>query len=101
MEAAIDFAVKKAGAPQLWHDQLAAIRAFVEGNDVFVALPTGFGKSYCFGPLPLVFDHMRGTEGSIALVVSPLTALMMEQRGKFLALAIVKRHHFLSTCALT
>ena len=64
MEAAIDFAVKKAD------DQLAAIQAFVEGNDVFVALPTGFGKSYCFGPLPLVFDHMRDTEGSIALIAT-------------------------------
>ena len=35
--------------------------------------------------LPLVFDCLRGRKGSIALCISPLTALMMEQRSKFIA----------------
>ena len=42
----------------------------VEGNDVFVAFPSSFGSLTASD-----FHHMRGTEGSIALVVSP----MMEQ----------------------
>ena len=47
-----------------------SIVAFTQGHDVFVALPTGFGKSLCYCYLPYVF---RGfTNGSIAVVVSPL-----------------------------
>ena len=46
---------------------------------MFVALPDGFGKSYCFALLPTVFDHLRaGKEPSIIVCVCPLTALMME-----------------------
>jgi len=29
-------------------EQKEAVKAFVDGNDVFVSLPTGFGKSLCF-----------------------------------------------------
>ena len=41
---------------------------------MFVALPTGSGKSICFSCLPLVFDTLRATGGmsshhSIVLVV--------------------------------
>ena len=44
-----------------------------------MALPAGFGKSYCFALLPTVFDHLRaGKEPSIMVCVSPLTVLMME-----------------------
>ena len=47
------------------------------GNDVFVSLPTGYGKSH--GLLPCVFDALRGVEKkSIVLVVCPLVALMKE-----------------------
>ena len=48
-----------------------------------MCLPTEFGKSLCCALLPLVFDCLRGRKGSIALCISPLTALMMEQRSKF------------------
>ena len=53
------------------------------GNDVFVSLSTGFGKSYCFVLLPLVFDYCLGHSGSIVVCVSPLTSLMLEQREKY------------------
>ena len=33
--------------------------------------------------LPLSFDCFRGKSGSIILVISPLTLLMMDQRGRF------------------
>ena len=53
-----------------------AIQAVYEGNDVFVLLPTGFGKSLCFQMLPFVTDYklcLVGTEKSSAvLVISPL-----------------------------
>ena len=33
---------------------VAELKSFVEGNDVLVILPTGYGKSLCFALLPLV-----------------------------------------------
>ena len=56
-------AVRKAGASiiydQLKDEQVKALCTFVEGRDVFVSLPTGFGKSLCYVLLPLVFDCLR------------------------------------------
>ena len=61
-----------------------AIKSFVEGNDVLVILPSGYGKSLCFALLPLVFDYLRGEANtSIVICVSPLTSLIMEQRRRF------------------
>ena len=39
--------------------QKQVIVDFVSGRDVFAALPTGYGKSLCYGSLPGVFDKMR------------------------------------------
>ena len=63
------------------------VEAFVEGQDVFVSLPTGSGKSVCYACLPLVFDLLRsqGDHRSIVVVVAPLTALMQDQVASFQA----------------
>ena len=62
--ASLGFTLKK--------EQEKAIVAFAQGHDVFVALPTGFGKR-CYCCLPYVLDNLRGfTNKSIAVVVSPL-----------------------------
>ena len=53
--------------------------AFVNGNDVFISLPTGSGKTVCFAVLPFAFDILLGEQGCITIVVSPLTALMRDQ----------------------
>ena len=34
--------------------------AFILGNDVFVTVPTGYGKSLIFGLLPWIFDEIKG-----------------------------------------
>lgn len=84
ISAAIDKAMKTVGLENLKREQREAIQEFVNGKDVFVSLPTGYGKSYCYALLPLVFDVLRESEHpSIAICVSPLTALMLEQRAKF------------------
>ena len=83
LERAIDTAAEAVGLQSLKNLQRHVIRSFVTGNDVFVSLPTGFGKPYCFVLLPLVFDNFLGSQGSIILCVSPLTSLMLEQREKY------------------
>ena len=60
--------------------------AFASGRDVFVCLPTGYGKSFCYGCLPIVFDHLKlknGENRSIVVVVTPLVAIMKEQATRF------------------
>ena len=40
--------------------QVEAIQSFMNGCDVFVALPTGYGKSLIYAFLPSVFDLYKG-----------------------------------------
>ena len=54
----------------------------MKGHDVFAVLLTGYGKSLCYRCLPIVFDKllgMGGEDGSIVVVVTPLTAIMKDQ----------------------
>ena len=40
------------GYQTLKEEQLDVITSFVKGKDVFAVLPTGFGRSLCYGSLP-------------------------------------------------
>ena len=81
LRAGIDKAVKQLGYDCVQGSQLPVIKHFMSGQDVFVCLPTGYGKSLCYCILPILFDilHQRHHFGSIAIVVSPLIALMKDQ----------------------
>ncbi len=77
---AIAAAVRKLGYSELRPKQELVVKKFVRGQDVFVSLPTGSGKSLCYCILPTVFDGLRKVEGqSIVVVVSPLISLMKDQ----------------------
>ena len=67
--------------PDLHPEQRKAIRSFFQGNNVFVNLPTGFGKSLIFQCLLIVPDIvLKKPRGSIIIVViSPMPSLMEDQ----------------------
>ena len=70
-------------------------------RDTFVILPTGYGKSVIYGVLPMTFGFMRdkaklwsqncsrhlnntGVKGNIAVAITLLTALMLDQKENFI-----------------
>ncbi|RUW85015.1 RecQ family ATP-dependent DNA helicase [Mesorhizobium sp. M1E.F.Ca.ET.063.01.1.1] len=79
-EAAGNFgpALRLFGLERFRHGQLPIILAALSGKSILVVSPTGSGKTLCF-QLPAVLR--RG----VALVVSPLKALMAEQVSDLLA----------------
>ena len=48
--------------------QQKAINQIVGKKDIFIKLPTGFGKSLVYQTLPMIFDHLTGS----GIVVSSL-----------------------------
>lgn len=72
---------KNGWSNELKKEQIEAIHSFVSSKDV---LWPCYGKLFCYALLPAVFDHLCLSIGaSIVICISPLTALMMEQRDKF------------------
>ena len=60
--------------------QKTAISAVTEmKKDVFVNLPTGYGKSLIYQALPTAFDALRSSSGHIVAVISHLISLMDDQ----------------------
>ena len=56
----------------------------MSGNDVFIALSTGYGKSLWFDVLPRAFDLFRGVQNqSLFIDMSSLVALMRDQAASF------------------
>jgi len=44
----------------LKNEQFEAVYQFCLSKDVFVSLPTGYGKSVIYAILPFIFNHIRG-----------------------------------------
>jgi ATP-dependent DNA helicase RecQ len=82
----------KFGHPDFRPGQWEPIRSILSGRDTLVVMPTGSGKSLIY-QLPAVL-----TPG-LTLVVSPLIALMKDQRDKLDAIGVdaVSVHSHLST----
>ena len=56
MQTAIIESGKQLGYDKLRPKQIQAMSSFIEGNDVFVSLPTGYGKSIIYAAFPM---HLR------------------------------------------
>ena len=85
MERALTYALRNVGCSSLSlkPEQKRCVSCIYEGKDVFLWLPTGFGKSICYEVLPFMFDLKLGRVGtpwlSLVIVVSPLVSLMIDQ----------------------
>jgi bloom syndrome protein len=67
--------------PALKDEQEEAAVAILQGKDVFVQLPTGYGKTMILALLPFAFDFFlkQPLRSSLVLCLSPLIALMADQ----------------------
>ncbi len=66
------------GYPEFRGEQAAIVEHVVSGGHALVLMPTGGGKSLCY-QVPAIVRHRR--EQGVAIVVSPLIALMHDQVG--------------------
>ncbi|KAI0477910.1 P-loop containing nucleoside triphosphate hydrolase protein [Xylariaceae sp. FL0804] len=88
-EIATSLLGEKFGFSNFRHEQAAAIRALLRGDNALVVFPTGAGKSLCYQIPGIAFERLdasglrggrAGVAGSgITIVVSPLIALMKDQ----------------------
>ena len=59
--------------------QEEAVTSFMGGKDVFVSLPTGYGKSVCFQSVPFVLDYIAGGMDKCIAIFEPTAAVMWDQ----------------------
>ncbi|XP_065892414.1 uncharacterized protein [Dysidea avara] len=84
IKIAVDKAAKHLGYNEVKDLQMKVISEVLSGHDVFAVLPTGYGKSLCYGCLPLAFDEIfKPIKPSIVCVISPLTAIIEDQVQSF------------------
>ena len=79
----VEQAIRNCFQIELKQEQTDAISSFLSGRDVFVALPTGYGKSLIYSVLPWMFNLKKQVNQdeiySMIIVVSPLESLMKDQ----------------------
>ena len=59
MEEALQYGADRLGHSVLYKEQKAAITSALQGKDVFITLPTGYGKSLVYQALPFCAARLR------------------------------------------
>ena len=73
---------------------MEALKTLYDGMDVFLWLPTGYGKSICFQTVPFLFDHKLNQAGlppyrrSVCVILSPLVSLMVDLVAKLQSVGV-------------
>ena len=81
LDAAFDNATRALQIDSMYPEQRTACEYILNGRDVFVTFPTGFGKSIIYQCLPSVMKFLRtcGMDFPANPVVCPLKSLMDDQ----------------------
>ena len=81
MDACIQVALEQVSCSSLMlkPEQVECINNISEGKDVFLWLPTGFGKSLCYELLPFVFDYWYGKQRCYSDFTVHKLSLMVDQ----------------------
>lgn len=85
IDESIQSSLPRFGHQSLKPAQIEAIHAVLTGKDVFVSVPTGYGKSLIYQLLPFCAASLIPKTSQAVpcvLVLSPLTALMYDQNKK-------------------
>ena len=71
LSVAIKAVAVRLGYAKLKPCQEIAVKSFVLGNDLFLSLPTGYGKSlaFCYASLPLVFNILKEKQSPCSFVI--------------------------------
>ncbi|XP_019644213.1 PREDICTED: uncharacterized protein LOC109485208 [Branchiostoma belcheri] len=72
--------------------QADAVLGILNGRDVFVGLPTGAGKTFCYQAVPSCLDSVE----PFLIVISPLTALIDDQVARYFTTTGYKAIHLKS-----
>ena len=74
------------GHEQMREKQKEAVLAILGGKDIFICLPTGYGKTIITAVLPRALDSLRTDREPdmhlMVLCICPLISLMMNQRRR-------------------
>ena len=81
VETAADIAARRIGIQRLYREQRQGITAVIEGRDVLMVQPTGFGKSACYQVPSMVLPKP-------VVLISPLLALLRDQHEKMIRYGI-------------
>ena len=65
IQVAAEEAALRLGYRELKDLQFDVNNGVLAGNDVFTVLPTGFGKSLCYGCLPIGIQHPLSANNSL------------------------------------
>ena len=82
------YACSRLGLDSLKPQQSQALDAYLRGRDLFVCLPTGFGKSLIFQAAPMCWDFLRDVPNhtdipkALVIVVVPLKSLALDQLAR-------------------